>query len=185
MSKSKNFRKQFWKNKNTVGAMAPSSRFLTKKMLENIDFKEARVIVELGPGTGVFTEEIISKMDKDAVLFVFEINETFYQDLQNKINDQRVHLIFDSAEKISDYLKLHHFEHADIIVSSLPLAVFSEQLRNSILNSTEKSLKTTGKYIQFQYSLQAKKALKSLYKKVGVSFTPFNFPPAFVYTCSK
>lgn len=185
MSEKKNFRKQFWKDKKTVGSMTPSSRFLTQKMLESIDFKSSKVLVELGPGTGVFTDEIIGRMGTDAVLLIFEINDSFYMELNERINDERVHLIHDSAEKIDNYLQKYELEKADVIVSSLPLAVFPTQLRQDILTSAENSLKPTGKYIQFQYSLQARSSLQKLYKKVNITFTPFNFPPAFVYTCSK
>lgn len=185
MSEKKNFRKQFWKDRKMVGSMTPSSRFLTHKMLENIDFKSARVLVELGPGTGVFTEEIISRMDNDCVLLVFEVNDSFYEDLFARIKDERVHLVHDSAEKIDDYLQKYQLDKADVVISSLPLAVFSNELRKNILAAAESSLKPTGKYIQFQYSLQAKSGLKKLYKNVDITFTPFNFPPAFVYTCSK
>ncbi len=183
MSESKNFRKQFWKEKKTVGAMAPSSRFLTEKMLQHIDFKSAKVIIELGPGTGVFTDAIISRMRNDATLLVFEVNDSFFDNLHKKVKDKRVH--HDSAEKLQEYLQKYGFEKADVVVSSLPLAVFPPQLRNNILTASEQVLIPSGKYIQFQYSLQAKSLLKKLYKDVKIAFTPFNLPPAFVYTCTK
>lgn len=181
----KEFRKQFWSQRNIVGAIAPSSRFLAKKMLQNIDFKNAKIIIELGPGTGVFTEEIISKMAPDAQLLVFEINDAFYHSLVGKIKDERVHLIHDSAEKIEHYLSHHNLDKADVVVSSLPLAVFSPELRTGIITASKSALHTHGKYIQFQYSLQARTLLKKFYKRVNISFTPLNFPPAFVYTCLK
>jgi phosphatidylethanolamine/phosphatidyl-N-methylethanolamine N-methyltransferase len=53
----KSFIKQFWAEKKMVGSMTPSSRFLTQKMLKNIDFKKVKLIVELGPGTGVFYQK--------------------------------------------------------------------------------------------------------------------------------
>ena len=46
-------------------------------MLENIDFQKVKTIVELGPGTGIFTDEIIERLGKDAQLFVFELNDIF------------------------------------------------------------------------------------------------------------
>lgn len=185
MSEKKEFRKQFWTEKKVVGAIAPSSRYLKKKMLENIDFSKTKVIIELGPGTGVFTHEIISKMPSDATLLVFEVNEAFYKRLKNNINDQRVHLIHDSAEKIDEYLKKHNLDKADVVVSSLPLAVFTTELRENILHASINALIPSGKYIQFQYSLQARTLLKKVFKNVKISFTAFNFPPAFVYTCIK
>lgn len=181
----KNFRKEFWKQKNTVGAMAPSTKYLRSKMLKNIDFQSDKIFVELGPGTGVFTHEIIKLMAADAKLLVFEINDSFYEQLSQQISDDRVYLIHESAEKIQEYLEKYGLDKADVVLSSLPLAVFSEQLRTSILDASHVALKSKGKYIQFQYSLQSKKLLKEIYNTVRISFTAFNFPPAFVYTCIK
>lgn len=185
MPDKKSFLKQFWKEKKMVGAMAPSSRFLAKKMLENIDFSQAKVLVELGPGTGVFTDKILEKMAPDAVLLVFELHDAFCIQLQNRISDKRVHIIHDSAEKIEEYLVKHELGKADVVISSLPLANFPQELRNSILQASHKSLTEVGKYIQFQYSLQSKKHIKKVFNEVSIDFTPLNFPPAFVYTCNK
>ena len=59
-----------------VGAVAPSSKFLMKKRLKSVDFSKAKVIVELGPGTGVFTKGILDKMTDDAKLFSFELTSS-------------------------------------------------------------------------------------------------------------
>lgn len=185
MPDKRSFIKQFWKEKKMVGAMAPSSRFLAQKMLENVDFNEARVIIELGPGTGVFTDKILEKMHPDARLLVFELNENFFNSLNNRIKDQRVHIIHDSAEQIEYYLNEFGLDKADVVISSLPLANFPQELRQSILDASHRSLKNVGKYIQFQYSLQSKKHIKKTFDEVTIDFTPFNFPPAFVYTCKK
>ena len=184
MAKKGSFLKTFLKDRQ-VGAMSPSSRFLTEKMVENIDFKNAKVIIELGPGTGVFTHALIDKMLPDAKLMVFELNDEFFKELTKQITDSRVQLIHDSAEKIDEYLKNAGYHEADVIVSSLPLAMFSQELRKNILNASKSALKPNGKYIQFQYSLQSKKKLQKTFNQVAISFTPLNFPPAFIYTCTK
>lgn len=165
--------------------MTPSSRFLAKKMLEPIDFQVAKVIIELGPGTGVFTRKIIEKMRPDALFLIFELNENFIALLQKKINDPRVHLIHDSAEKMHEYLVKNGVEKADAIISSLPLANFPETLRTSLIQESHAVLNDNARFIQFQYSLNAKKSIKKVFQNVSISFTPANFPPAFIYTCSK
>lgn len=185
MPGKKSFIKQFWKERKMVGAMAPSSRFLANKMLNHIDFNNTKVIVELGPGTGVFTDRIVKMMRKDAILLVFELNDDFYAALKKRITDARVHIIHDTAEKIGSYLDELSIEKADVVISSLPLANFPSELRKSILSASHNSLTDLGKYIQFQYSLQSKRHIKNVFTKVDISFTPFNFPPAFVYTCKK
>ncbi len=182
----RNFIKQFFKDKKMVGAVSPSTKFLGEKMLKNVDFDSAKLIVELGPGTGVFTDLIIERMRPDATLLTFELNDNFYDSLNNRIKDPRVKVIHDSAEFIEKYLnELENGIKSDVVISSLPLMVFPEPLRLAVVDAAYKVLKNEGKYIQFQYSLQSKKLLESKYKDVTVSFTMKNFPPAFVYTCSK
>lgn len=183
MATKRNFIKQFWKDRQMVGAVSPSTRFLGEKMVENIDFEKSRLIIELGPGTGVFTDIIMERMHPEAKLLVFELNDSFYHTLAGRINDPRVQVIHDSAENLKDYL--HNGEKMDAIISSLPLMVFPERLRNTVVQTSYEVLKSDGKYVQFQYSLQSKKLLESIYNNVKVKFTIKNFPPAFVYTCQK
>ncbi len=185
MAKQQAFLKQFWQEKKMVGAMSPSSRFLAEKMLKNIDFKKANTLVELGPGTGVFTKRLLEKMNPDAKLLVFELNDAFHEQLKNEIQDERMILIHDSAEFIQRYLQEQNLLFTDYVISSLPLANFPSKLKKSILDASFQSLKNQGKYIQFQYSLNSKKVLEETFQRVHLDFTPFNFPPAFVYTCIK
>ena len=49
---------EFLKNKS-VGAVSSSSKSLGKYMFGNLDYSNAKVIVELGGGQGVFTHEIL------------------------------------------------------------------------------------------------------------------------------
>ncbi len=153
-------------------------------MLKPIDFSVAKVIIELGPGNGVFTKGILEKLDKDAKLFSFELNETFYDLIKADIKDDRLILLNESAENLKEILAQHGFESVDYVVSSLPLAVIDEPIKNTILDAAVKVLKPEGKYIQFQYTLNANKLLKSKFKKVSHAFVPANIPPAFVYTCT-
>ena len=185
MSKKTYFLKQFWSEKKMVGSMIPSSRYLAKKMLQNVNFKKARVIVELGPGTGIFTRKILDQMQEDAKLFVFELNNQFFNRLKEEILDDRLILIHDSAEYIQKYLNEAGFLHADYVISSLPLTNFPNKLKETILKAAHHCLKKEGQFIQFQYTLNSKKFLKSQFDETDIMFTPLNFPPAFIYTCTK
>lgn len=167
-----------------VGAMAPSSRFLAAKMLDHLPIKQAKIIIEIGPGTGVFTEKIIEKMGTETQLVVVELNDTFFDALKKKITHKNVHLKHGSAEDISFYLKDLGFEKADLIISSLPLAVIPALIRQNILTTVKTHLSQKGQFVQFQYSLQSRRALKKIFSAVKLAFTPFNLPPAFIYTCN-
>ncbi len=184
MIKRLRFLQEFLRERKTVGAIAPSSQFLAKKMMAPIDFKKARNIVELGPGTGVFTKELLRQMRPDAKLFAFETQVRFCALIRKEINDPRLILIHDTAEKIGEYLAQHGVEKADYTVSSLPFTVIPDTVKNTILNQAVKYLDPEGLFIQFQYSLNAHKLLKSKFSRVKIAFTPMNIPPAFVYKCS-
>ena len=182
---SKAFIREFWKDKKMIGSIIPSSKFLAAKMLYNIPFNNIKLIIELGPGTGIFTDKIIEKMNSSTHFIILELNPDFCKELKAKINLPNVHIKQASADKIGEIMQEFGFEKADMIISSLPLANFSVDLSNSILEIVNESLDDNGSFIQFQYSLNAYKNLKKLFPVVKLNFTALNFPPAFVYTCSK
>ncbi|MEY8000102.1 hypothetical protein AB8U03_07805 [Clostridium sp. Mt-5] len=47
-------------------------------MMEGIDFKKAKCIVEYGTGTGIFTEKLLENRDDNTVIILLEYNEEFY-----------------------------------------------------------------------------------------------------------
>lgn len=167
-----------------VGSVLPSSRFLSSKMLAPIDFSNAKVIVELGPGTGVFTKALLKAMPADTHLVVIELNDSFFNNLQKQLKHPHLHLVHGSAADLDQIIQDLGFEKADYILSSLPLSNFPKELRTAILNSCQKALPANGKYIQFQYSRGLKKMYGDFFKQVEIQYTALNFPPAFVYTCS-
>jgi phospholipid N-methyltransferase len=54
----------------------------------------------------------------------------------------------------------------------------------NILDIVKKVLSPAGAFIQYQYSLNVYRRLRTTFKNVDLNFTPMNFPPAFVFTCS-
>jgi len=159
-----------------IGAVAPSSKALVNTMLKQIDWKKARVIAEFGPGTGVITREILQRMRHDAHLTAFEVNADFCR-LLEKVDDSRLTIRKRSAAKL-DF-------SADVIVSSLPMNVFSIRLKQQILNASTKNLANNGKFVQFQYTRNLEPLLDEYFSDVKRSFIPLNIPPAFVYVCRK
>jgi len=182
---AKSFISQFLKKGNKVGAIAPSSRYLAAKMLKQIPFKSCETIVEFGPGTGAITAYIKEKMNPNARLIIIELNESFCDDLSRKFASSNTEIIQGSATDLSNILTERGIQHADCIISSLPLAIFNETLREQILTSAYQCLSSGGHFVQFQYSLQSKKAIKRHFNQMNLAFTALNLPPAFVYSCKK
>nr|WP_269320954.1 rRNA adenine N-6-methyltransferase family protein [Bacillus sp. UNC438CL73TsuS30] len=70
-----------------------------------IQFAHAKGIVEYGPGTGIFTEQLIDHKNDDTVLLVIESNTEFYEPLKEKYNGiPNVHIIHGSHIEI---IKVH------------------------------------------------------------------------------
>lgn len=172
------------KNIKTTGTITRSSKFLCKDMISHVDFDNAKSLVELGAGDGVITKHILKAMRPDAQLLAFEILPKLHTLLEG-INDQRLHAIKDSAEKIGEYLDKNDMGKADFVVSALPFVAFPEELTYNILRETKQQMKPGAKFIQVNYSLLMKKIYMEVFGNVDVNFTPINIPPAFVLVCEK
>lgn len=180
-----NFFKEAVKSLKTSGTVTPSSRFLAKRMLSKINFSSAEVLVELGPGNGVITKQILKKLNKKATLVCFEINDNFYKQLL-KIKHKQLVVLKVSAEEIDKELQKLGFSKADHIISSLPLTIIPDAVSDAILQKSHQVLKLEGTFIQYQYSLTYYKKLKNVFSEaISLEFEPLNFPPAFLYRCSK
>jgi phospholipid N-methyltransferase len=99
------FARNFFRYPRMLGSMVPSSRFLIKKLLKEIDFAHARVIVEYGPGIGGITTEILRRMRPDAILIAIETNPQFVYRLRSLSGDDRLRIAEASAESVLEILR--------------------------------------------------------------------------------
>ena len=173
------FFKESIKNFKTSGTITRSSKFLCKQMIKPVDFQKSKLIIELGAGDGVITKHILSKMSSDSKLMVFEVNNKFVSIL-NKINDERLIVIQDSAENLEQYMSKHGVDQIDYVISAIPFVIIPKEIVANILEACKKKLKPGGLFVQMHYSLLAKNLYESAFGNVEISFVPLNIPPAFV-----
>lgn len=192
MKKNLDFFFQFIKKPSVIGAVVPSSRSLAKTMLQTVDFGKTKTIVELGPGTGAFSQLILDSALPSTTYFALELNLKMVNYLKNTMPELITY--HDSAANIEKYLQKHSASHADVIISGLPWAAFSDGLQDALLNAVLNSLPTNGQFMTFAYlNGLLLPAGQNFYKKLNKKFasvskskiTWLNFPPAFVYRCKK
>lgn len=176
---------QYILHPRATGALLPSSKYLAYKMINNIDFDSCNCIIEFGPGTGVFTEELIICKKVETKLLLIESNTEFYNLLKSKYGHiKNMYIINDSAEKIGYYIDRYNIESVDYIVSGLPFTSLPKDMAEKILNNTKEILKDTGIFITFQYTMLKKSFISNFFKNIKVRKEFINFPPAYVLSCT-
>ncbi len=185
MLRSLSFLKQYIRNPRTVGAVLPSSENLAHEMIEDIDFKHTNFIVEYGPGTGIFTEELLKHRNNDTIILLVENNRNFCCSLKDKFKaEENFYVICGSAEDVDKYMKKYNMPYADYVVSGLPFGSLPINVSRTILNKTKKVLRPDGKFITFQYTLLRKRLIADYFNHIDIELEPINMPPAFVFSCS-
>ena len=58
---------EFLNHPRKIGAIAPSGKRLSEKMMMPIDFASVKAIIEYGPGTGSFTKELVTWRRSDTL----------------------------------------------------------------------------------------------------------------------
>jgi len=172
------------KNLKTTGTITRTSRVVCREMVSHIDYNNAKCIAELGAGDGVITRHILARMRPDAVLLAFEVLEPLCEELR-KIEDPRLIIVEDSAEKLMEYVQQAGYQQVDFVLSALPFVAIPNDVGDRILKEAHDSLKLGGKFIQINYSLKCKSRYKSVFGNVDVQFEAMNIPPAFIQTCQK
>lgn len=163
-----------------VGAVWPTSRRAVRDLLDMGDLPSARLVVEFGVGTGVYTQEILRRLAPDATFLAFETDPRLAPAVSRRMADSRLRLVNDSAENVEAYLE---GEKADVVVSSLPLTTFPVPLRESILGVSRRILAPGGVMLVLQYSPKVLPHLRRRFPRVRRRISPLNAPPAFLYAC--
>lgn len=125
---------RYLKSPKEVGTPFPCSAAVAKSILKHIPpekKKDSYHYLEVGPGTGAFTEEFIKKLRPQDRLDLVEIDEGFCKVLKTKYRDiPNVHIHHMPIEQWNPPYKY------DAIVSAVPLnALPSEETLKSIFSS--------------------------------------------------
>ena len=172
---------EYIKHPMVIGAVAPSSRFLAKKMVKKVDFQKARCIVEYGPGTGIFTKEVVKRKHRDCIFLIIEQNEEFSKRLQDTYkNEEHVFVVHGDAAQVEEYLKQLGQTQVDYVLSGLPFTSLPQEVSKRIFEATQRILGDSGKFITFQYTLVKKRLFQKWFQIETTLFEMCNLPPAFV-----
>jgi phospholipid N-methyltransferase len=178
------FARNFLLHPHMLGSIIPSSRFLVDQVLAHIDWREARVIVEYGPGVGTFTAEILRRMHREARLVAIETNRDFVRFLRTALPDPRLHIEHGSAADVQAVLRRLGLPAAGYIISGIPLGSMPEPVRADIVAKSRDALAPGGEFLVYQFTSRVLPVLQRTFRYVRRSFERRNLPPAQLFVCA-
>jgi phospholipid N-methyltransferase len=186
-----NLLSRFFNNPLRCGALCPSSRNLCNAMTTGYGLEDARCVVELGPGTGAITREIVARAKNASTIAAIELDPALCDALHTEFPN--VHIFNASATDTYALLNAHKLPAADAVVSGLPWAHFNEELQAKIIESVRAALTPHGTFATFAYcsgfllpgAHSFRRQLRKNFSNIRTSpWIIKNIPPAFVYYCS-
>ena len=198
------FLKQSFAAFRTTGAVAPSSIFLARAMVDVLPKKghipDGFRVLEVGPGTGPFTAAAAKRMDGNGRLDLWEINPEFVTVLKGRLERERCFLKMGTRIRLhqGDVRELAGRQTYDAVLSGLPFNNFSPQEVRGFLEHFRKLLKPGGALAYFEYvairklqapfvSRERRQRLKGITQvvrefaaahQVRQHIVPLNLPPA-------
>ena len=145
---------EFRRTFETTGAIAPSSRHLARAIVRPLSQHERPArILEVGPGTGAVTREIVRHIRPGDRFHLVELNDRFVEVLRRRFATEP------AFQRVAEHVEIFHMpvqelasdEPYDYIISGLPLNNFEPDLVDSILDRLLHLLRPEGTLSFFEY----------------------------------
>lgn len=175
--------RKFLKHGTTIASFSPSSRFLSRAVVHGIDFDSAKVVVELGAGTGPITHELMKRVNPNTRCVIVEQDPDFCARLRQKF--PAADIVEGDAARIDEILHRRGIHQVDHVLSGLPLPSFPAALRDAIIASSTKWLSPLGTFRQLTNMPWIYRGMyREYFHAVSFKLVPLNLPPGGVYVCS-
>jgi phosphatidylethanolamine/phosphatidyl-N-methylethanolamine N-methyltransferase len=178
------FLRGFLKHPNQVGSIIPSSQFLERRIARLADLGRARVVVELGPGTGGTTRAILGAMKDNAKLLCIELNAQFHAMLR-RIEDPRLIVYLGSAGELREAMTRYGIDGADAVISGIPFSTMSRATASRILDAISSALLPGGRFIAYQVRGHVETLSRPYFGPAQMDVELLNIPPVRIYRWEK
>jgi phosphatidylethanolamine/phosphatidyl-N-methylethanolamine N-methyltransferase len=198
------FWQEFRRTFHSTGAVLPSGPRLCRALARYVAGDgQPRRVLEVGPGTGVVTHEIIAQLGPRDTLDIVELNDRFVAALRQRLQHEQ------HWQAVADRVQIHHMpveqlsaeQPYDAIVSGLPLNNFPADLVRSLLAHFERLAGSNATLSFFEYvavrtakGMVVKGAERQRLSEIGGAIADvcgryefrkemvmFNVPPAWVH----
>jgi phospholipid N-methyltransferase len=176
---------KFLKHGTKIASLAPSSPWLSRATVGNVDWAKAKVVVELGAGTGPITRVIADRAGPGTRVVVLERDADFAKILRDRFSHlPHFDVIEGDVRDLAAMLDGRGIGRVDHLISGLPVPSFPKDLQLALFRVVKDVLDPAGTYNQIT---EIPWVYQGLYRKffddVRFVFEPRNFPPAGAYYC--
>ncbi len=178
------FLRGFLRRPLEVASVAPSSRWLSRRVAAAAVAGEARTVAELGPGTGVVTRALLDALPRDARLLALELEPDFVRRLAEE-DDVRLAVHCGSAEQLADALAAHRLGPVDAVVSGIPFSTLGPERARRVLDAVWSALAPGGRFVAYQFRPHVARFATPRFGVPAVAFEARNLPPMSVYRWDK
>ncbi|MDB5694853.1 MAG: methyltransferase [Sphingomonas bacterium] len=175
----------FLKHPVMVGSVIPSSDRLIDRMLAPVDWENAKLFVEYGPGVGTFCRPILDRLAPDAKLIAIDTNADFVRYLRHTITDPRFAAVSGSAADVEQIVRDHGHDAADYVLSGLPFSTLPEGVGPAIVAATHQVLRPGGAFLVYQFSPKIRQYVAVHFDRIDHGMEWWNVPPAQLYWAHK
>jgi len=179
------FLRGFVRNPAQVGSVIPSSRQLEQHLVRSACIGGARMVVELGPGTGGTTSAFLRAMASNAQLLAIELDSEFHQRLHASIRDARFSVELGSAERLAEFLKARWLPAPDAIISGIPFSTMPAEVSDRVASSVARVLRPGGRFVAYQVRAHVSGFVSPYLGKPEKKWEVVNVPPVRVFTWVK
>ena len=178
---------KFLRQGTAIASLAPSSPWLSRATVSNVDWAKSQVIVELGAGTGPITKVLAERARPDCKVNVLERDHDFSEILRSRYQAlPNFDVIEGDVRDLAAMLQERGIETVDHVISGLPVPSFPKPLQRDLMKVVAKVLSSEGTYNQItELPLIYWPLYKKFFHDVRFIFEPRNFPPAGAYICRR
>ena len=178
---------KFLKQGTAIASLAPSSPWLSRTTVRNIDWTAARVIVELGAGTGPITRVLAAKALPGCRVVVLERDPDFCRLLHERFAGRAdLDVVEGDVRDLAAILADRGIGQADYIVSGLPVPSFPRDLQQALFRVVRQVLRPEGTFNQItELPWVYLRFYRKYFEDVQFVFEPRNLPPAGAYFCRR
>jgi phospholipid N-methyltransferase len=176
---------KFLRQGTAIASLAPSSRWLSRTTLRNIPWDSARVVVELGAGTGPITRVLAERAHPDCRVLVLERDPDFARLLREQFSQYpNLEVIEADVRDLAAVLAERGIRQADYVVSGLPVPSFPKDLQRDLFRVVKEVLDPAGSFNQItEMPWVYWRFYRRFFDDVQFVFEPRNIPPAGAYFC--